>query len=134
MEFLHQARLMDLDSYTSPESSEKLTTRLWRRYGAQAIGLLESIREDPRQAEILIRGTEYIRCEIHQAARREMIVKLEDFLRRRSKIALVAGKDDIRNSPGLMEACEILFGDQAEEKFDEYFRDQKASELELQET
>ena len=134
MEFLHQARLMDLDSYTSPESSEKLTTRLWRRYGAQAIGLLENMREDPRQAEILIRGTEYIRCEIHQAARREMIVKLEDFLRRRSKIALVAGKDDIRNSPGLMEACEILFGDQAAEKFDEYFQDQKASELEIQET
>ena len=132
MEFLHQARLMDLDSYTSPESSEKLTTRLWRRYGAQAIGLLENMREDPRQAEILIRGTEYIRCEIHQAARREMIVKLEDFLRRRSKIALVAGKDDIRNSPGLMEACEILFGQQAAEKFDEYFRDQKASELEIQ--
>ena len=132
MEFLHQARLMDLDSYTSPESSEKLTTRLWRRYGAQAIGLLENMREDPRQAEILIRGTEYIRCEIHQAARREMIVKLEDFLRRRSKIALVAGKDDIKNSPGLMEACEILFGDQAAEKFDEYFRDQKASELEIQ--
>jgi glycerol-3-phosphate dehydrogenase len=129
-EFLHQARLMDLDSYTSPESSEKLTTRLWRRYGAEAIGLLENIREDPGQAEILILGTEYIRCEIHQAARREMIVKLEDFLRRRSKIALVAGKDDIKNSPGLMEACEILFGDQAAEKFDEYFRDQKASELE----
>jgi glycerol-3-phosphate dehydrogenase len=133
-EFLHQARLMDLDSYTSAESSEQLTTRLWRRYGAQAIGLLENIREDPRQAEILIRGTEYIRCEIHQAARREMIVKLEDFLRRRSKIALVAGKDDIKNSPGLMEACEILFGDQAAEKFGEYFRDQKASELESQET
>ena len=46
-EFLHQAGLMDLDGYTSPESSEKLTTRLWRRYGAQAIGLLENMREDP---------------------------------------------------------------------------------------
>ena len=42
--------------------------------------------------------------------------------------------DDIKNSPDLMEACEILFGDQAAEKFDEYFRDQKASELEIQET
>lgn len=123
-EFLHQAKLMDLDSYTSPESSEKLTTRLWRRYGAQAIGLLENIREDPRQAEILIQGTEYIRCEIQQAARREMITKLEDFLRRRSKIALVVRKEVIKNSPGLIEACEILFGDQAKQKIDEYFQEQ----------
>jgi hypothetical protein len=31
-----------------------------------------------------------------------------------------------------MEACEILFGNQAVEKFDEYFRDQKASEPQVQ--
>ncbi|ASJ75733.1 glycerol-3-phosphate dehydrogenase/oxidase [Granulosicoccus antarcticus] len=123
-EFFHQARLMDLDSYTAPESSEKLSTRLWRRYALEAIGLLENIREDPRQAEILIQGTEYTRCEIQQAAHREMITKLEDFLRRRSKIALVVRQDDIRKSPGLLEACQILFGDQAQAKFDEYFENQ----------
>jgi glycerol-3-phosphate dehydrogenase len=61
-EFFHQARLMQLDSYTSEHSSEPLSARLWRRYGAQAIGLLENIREDPREAEILIQGTEYLRC------------------------------------------------------------------------
>jgi len=33
----------------------------------------------------------------------------------------VARREDIRNAPGLMEACEILFGAQAREKFDEYF-------------
>ena len=130
-EFFHQAKLMSLDSYTSPESSEKLSTRLWRRYGAQAIGLLENIREDPREAEILIRGTEYIRCEIKQAARREMITKLEDFLRRRSKIALVVRKEAIRQSPGLMEASEMLFGEQAQTKFDEYFGLGVEGEVEL---
>ncbi len=126
-EFFHQARLMDLDSYTSPEASEKLSTRLWRRYAIEAIGLLENIREDPRQAEILITGTEYTRCEIQQAARREMITKLEDFLRRRSKIALVVRQEEIKQSPGLLEACEILFGDQAQAKFDEYFKNRPAS-------
>ncbi len=120
-EFFHQARLLCLDDYTAPESSEPLSTRLWRRYGAEALGLLENIREDPRQAEVLIKGTEYIRCEVAQAARREMITKLEDFLRRRSKIALVVRKDDIRRSPGLTEACQLLFGDQAAEKLAEYF-------------
>lgn len=120
-EFFHQAELMDLDGYTSPEASEPLSSRLWRRYAANALGLLEQIREDPRDAEILIAGTEYIRCEIEQAARREMIVKLEDFLRRRSKIAQIARSAVIRESPGLMEACRVLFGDAAQERFDEYF-------------
>jgi glycerol-3-phosphate dehydrogenase len=120
-EFFHQARLLHLDDYTALESSEPLSTRLWRRYAVEALGLLENIREDPRQAEVLIKGTEYLRCEVAQAARREMITKLEDFLRRRSKIALVVRKDDIRRSPGLLEACELLFGDQASAKLAEYF-------------
>ncbi len=128
-EFLHQAKLMDLDSYTSPASSEPLSTRLWRRYGAAAVGLLENIREDPRQAELLIKGTEYIRCELHQAARREMITKLDDFLRRRSKIALVLRKEEILRSAGLHEACAILFGAQAASKLEEYARKQESGEL-----
>lgn len=122
-EFLHQAELMDLDAMTSPEASEPLTARLWRRYGTHALDLLEEIREDPRQGELLIEGTEYLRCELGQAQRREMITRLEDFLRRRSKISLVISDERIRQSPGLMEACEILFGDQARERFDEYFAD-----------
>lgn len=122
-EFFHQARLMKLDSYTDAASSEQLSTRLWRRYAGQAIGILENIREDPRQAEILIEGTEYIRAEVRQAARREMITKLEDFLRRRSKISLVSRQETIRKSDGLLEACEILFGDDAKMRFDEYFRE-----------
>nr|WP_299243431.1 glycerol-3-phosphate dehydrogenase/oxidase [uncultured Halomonas sp.] len=122
-EFFHQAKLMNLDALTPEESLEYLSTRLWRRYGAYALAMLEDIREDPRQGELLIEGTEYLRCELRQAKHREMIVKLEDFLRRRSKISLVVERDRIRQSPGLMEACEILFGDQAQARYDEYFAD-----------
>lgn len=120
-EYFHQARLMRLDEHTAAHCSEPLSTRLWRRYGAHAFTLLERIREDPRQAEILIEGTEYTRCEIRQAARREMIVKLDDFLRRRSKIALMMRREEIRAAGGLAEACEILFGDGARARMDEYF-------------
>jgi glycerol-3-phosphate dehydrogenase len=95
---------------------------LWRRYDRQAFELLATIREDPRQAEVLIKGTDYIRCEIRLARHQEMITRLEDFLRRRSKIALVVRREDIRHAEGLMEACEILFGDQAREKYEEYFK------------
>ncbi|MBK7354753.1 glycerol-3-phosphate dehydrogenase/oxidase [Propionivibrio sp.] len=120
-EYMHQAKLMNLDSYTSPESIESLSSRLWRRYDQQAFELLAEIREDPRQAEVLIKGTDYIRCEIRLAKHQEMITKLEDFLRRRSKIALVVRREDIRQAEGLMEACEILFGNLSREKYEEYF-------------
>ena len=120
-EFFHQARLMKLDKMTSPSSSEALSTRLWRRYGAEAIVLLEGIRRDPRNAEVLIENAEYLRCEIEEAARREMVVKLDDFLRRRSKIALVVSRERLRHAEGLEEACAILFGEDATEKVREYF-------------
>jgi len=127
-EFWHQARLMNLDGLTSPRSSEMLTPRLWRRYGAQAFGLLEDIRRDPTMAEVLIEGAEYLRCEIELAARHEMIVKLDDFLRRRSKIALVVTQQALRDAPGLHEACELLFGDAARTRYDEYFAEKHGPE------
>lgn len=120
-EFFHQTKLMELDKLTAKESSEPLSTRLWRRYGNAAFELLEDIRQDPTMAEVLIKGTEYIRGEVKLAAGQEIIVKLEDFLRRRSKIALIARKETIREASGIREACQILFGEQAQEKFDEYF-------------
>jgi glycerol-3-phosphate dehydrogenase len=120
-EFFHQARLMNLDAKTPPTSHEKLTTRLWRRYGMEALRLLEDIRGDPREGELLIEGAEYLRCEIALAARREMIVTLEDFLRRRSKISLVVHHESLRRAVGLQEACRVLFGNDADRRFAEYF-------------
>ncbi|GGZ98406.1 glycerol-3-phosphate dehydrogenase [Arenicella chitinivorans] len=119
-EFYHRARLMDLDNYTVEGSSEPLSQRLWRRYGGNALELLEDIRQDPRQAERLMQSAEYLRCEIEHTARYEMVTKLEDFLRRRSKITQVVRNRDIVHAPGLMEACKIFFGDQAEAKLEEY--------------
>jgi glycerol-3-phosphate dehydrogenase len=119
-EFFLQARRMNLDGMTSPRSSEKLTTRLWRRYGVEAFTLLESMRADPRVGEVLIANAEYLRCEIELAAHREMVVTLDDFLRRRSKISMVLRYDDIVAAPGLREACAILFGDDADARLTEY--------------
>ncbi len=119
-EFMLQAHLMRLDDLTDASSSEPLSERFWRRYGAAAFGLLESIREDESCADLLIKAAEYTRCEIELAARREMIVKLEDFMRRRSKIELVVRREEILKAPGLREASKILFGDEAEERLQEY--------------
>lgn len=120
-DFLHQAALLGLDGMTSPRSSEPLTVRLWRRYGVEALPMLDAIREDRSMAEVVIEGAEYLRCEIAHAARREMIVELEDFLRRRSKISLVIPHEEIEAAPGLEEACAIFFGDRAQAKKAAYF-------------
>jgi len=119
-EYLRQARLMNLDELTAPTSSEPLSERFWRRYGQAAFHLLERIREDRNCARLLIARAEYTRCEMELTAQREMVVKLEDFMRRRSKIELVLRREEIANAPGLRRAAEILFGTEAEEKLAAY--------------
>ena len=50
-----------------------------------------------------------------------MIIKLEDFLRRRSRLAIVIPYEELKKSKSLKEACNILFGEKAEENWKEYF-------------
>lgn len=120
-EFFRQARLMKLDSMRSKPDTEPLSIRLWRRYGRRAFSMLEAIREDPRMAEDIMGAADYLRVELHLAASTEMVTRLEDFMRRRSKIEQVVPDEQIRSSPGLRDAAEILFGDDAERRLTEYF-------------
>ena len=120
-EFYRQARLMKLDALRTKPDTEPLTDRLWRRYGRRAFDLLEMIRADPAMGEDIMNSADYLRAELHNAAEHEMIVKLDDFMRRRSKIDLVVHDDDVRSSPGLSEVAEILFGARADERLQEYF-------------
>jgi glycerol-3-phosphate dehydrogenase len=119
-EFYRQARLMKLDSLRTRPDTEPLTDRLWRRYGRRAFSMLEAIRDDPRMGEDIMANADYLRVELHLAATTEMITRLEDFMRRRSKIELVVRDEDIRNSAGLDEVARILFGDDAERRLVEY--------------
>ncbi len=121
-EFFRQARLMKLDRLRSKPEVEPLSDRLWRRYGRRAFAMLDAIREEPAMAEDMMGSADYIRIELYEAARSEMVTKLEDFMRRRSKIDLVVSDDDIANSAGLREVAEILFGaDEADRRLAEYF-------------
>lgn len=120
-EFYRQARLMKLDDLRPHHDIEHLSDRLWRRYGRRAFQMLDAIREDPAMGRDVMENADYLRVELHLAAGTEMVTKLEDFLRRRSKISLVVPHDEIRDAHGLNEVCEILFGDRADEKRREYF-------------
>lgn len=122
--FMHKAKLAQLDALTSPLSQEPLSQRLWRRYDRHALQILDEIQRDPAQGEQLIEHSQFIRAELHYAARREMVTKLEDFLRRRSKIEMVLRQADFIHCAGLEEACRILFGQDAEAKLAEYKRKQ----------
>ena len=82
--------------------------------------MLEAIRDDPRMGEDIMESADYLRVELHFGANTEMITTLDDFMRRRSKIDLVVPKDDIVGSAGLKEVAEILFGDDAERRLQEY--------------
>jgi glycerol-3-phosphate dehydrogenase len=82
--------------------------------------MLEAIRDDPRMGEDIMENADYLRVELHLAATTEMITRLEDFMRRRSKIELVVREGVIRDSSGLDEVAQILFGDDAERRLREY--------------
>lgn len=119
--FLQKAASIGLDNMTAATTaSEPLTERLWRRYAGEAIRIVEAIEKDPSGAEILIEHTEFIRAEVELVAEREMIVKLDDFLRRRAMVSLVVPREKLINAKGLKEACAILFGDEADAKLQEY--------------
>jgi glycerol-3-phosphate dehydrogenase len=118
-EFYRQARLMRLDDLRRRSDVEPLSDRLWRRYGRRAFTMLEAIRADPTMGEDILGGTDYLRVELHLAASTEMITRLEDFMRRRSKIEQVVRDEDV-DPEGLAEVCRILFGERAEEKLVEY--------------
>jgi glycerol-3-phosphate dehydrogenase len=119
-EFYRQARLMKLDDLRHKPDVEPLSDRLWRRYGRRAFEMLDEIRADPAMGRDIMEPADYLRVELHVAAGTEMITKLEDFLRRRSKITQVIPDAEVRSSAGLREVVEILFGDDAERRLEEY--------------
>ena len=119
--FFRQTRGMRIDDLREKPGAEPLSERLWRRYGRRAFDMLDDIREDPSMAEDILDSSDYLRVELHNTASTEMVVKLDDFLRRRSKISLITRDDDVRSSEGLHEVAKILFGGKAESKLVEHF-------------
>ncbi|HKJ51714.1 MAG TPA: glycerol-3-phosphate dehydrogenase/oxidase [Gammaproteobacteria bacterium] len=120
-EFFRRARALGIDAVVAGDTGEALSERLWRRYAADAITMLDAIAHDSSLCDPLVDNAGIRRCEIDYLAKHEMIVKLEDYLRRRSKIELLYSREELRQSAGLFEACERLFGAEAKQRFDEYF-------------
>ncbi len=120
-EFFKQADHLNLEQYAIGDTYEPLKNRLWRRYGLDAFKLLDELKNDNKNGVAFIEGAAYLKCELDLVQKREMITKLEDFLRRRTRSELILGKKGLAASPDLSAICEIFFGkDLAEEKLKEY--------------
>lgn len=121
--FFAEAERIKLDDYTAPTSAEPLSERLWRRYGKRAFELLKYIEHDAREAQLVFEGAEHIHVELGHADRHEMITKLEDFLRRRTKVAMVMSEQQLARSPGVREAARVFFGARADAELRDTFGD-----------
>ncbi len=119
--YFERAKKLGLDAIKAKDTEEIMSQRLWRRYALHANVMLDAIEQDPSLSEPLIESAGIRRCEIDYIVENELIVKLADFLRRRSKIELLITPEELKNATGLQEACEKLFGEDARARMDEYF-------------
>ncbi len=100
--------------------TEEDSTHLWRRYGRAAYQCLEIMRRDARMTEKVLGNI--LRAELHYIAEKEMVIHLEDFLRRRTRLELIMHRAALRCDPGLPEAAQILFGKSAGREIEQYFQ------------
>lgn len=118
--FFQKAAELSLDKLTHKDSIEPLSQRYWRMYGEGAFSLLESIQKQSDKANIAIKDSALTWAEVDWMADNEFIVELEDMFRRRSKVALMINKNDLINSDSLRAIAERLFGEQADEKLNNF--------------
>ncbi|HYX33302.1 MAG TPA: glycerol-3-phosphate dehydrogenase/oxidase [Oligoflexus sp.] len=100
--------------------------RLWRLYGDDALGIAERIKADPSLAEPVVADAPVLMAEVAHMADHELIVDLEDFLRRRTRLSLVVRYEVLEQSAGLKKAARILFGPDMETRWKAYFSKEQA--------
>jgi glycerol-3-phosphate dehydrogenase len=120
--FYAAADTLDLEQFAIGETFEPLKDRLWRRYGTHAFNLLDKISQDPAQGKSYISGAAYLACELDYERESEMITKLEDFVRRRTRLELILGREELKQMECLQDVCKILFPENHEQKWQEFIR------------
>ena len=118
--FFNSAAASFLDNHTPPTSVEPLSERMWRRYGVLSQLVVEYINRDSSMAEEIFAGSECIYAEALLAKEFEMVVELEDFLRRRASVSLLIKDHDLLQIDTLNRLAHILFDDKASEKVERF--------------
>ena len=119
--FEEEAGRLGLDTIKSVGEGD-LAQRLWRNYGEDAIRILELMHREPALKELIVASAPLVLAEASYMAEEEMVEGMEDFLRRRTRLALVVRREELAQSQGLYQACKILFGERADEEWERYFK------------
>ncbi len=98
-----------------------LSEKWWMRHEEMSLDLLVMLEGDVKLSEELFPGAEVVWAEVTLMAANELILHLEDFLRRRTRLALLFSFEDLKAQPALVRVSEILFGHASNEKWNEYF-------------
>lgn len=122
-EFTQAAEALGLHN-VKDQGEGTIADRLWRNYGDEALTILQLMREEQDLRTPIIASSPVVLAEAVYMAREELVFHLEDFLRRRTRLALVVPRSELAASKNLFRACEILFGERAADEWQNYFRSQ----------
>jgi glycerol-3-phosphate dehydrogenase len=129
--FEQRAQAMHLADVRAHDTGESLTTRLWRRYRRRAHVVLDEIARDPGSLEAVYPGTGLRWCEVAYVKQHEMVNRVQDLLRRRSKLLLLKPCDLFVGSEATRTLCEVLFGERAEARYQAFLNEMRPQDDEL---
>ena len=89
---------------------ELTAARLWRRHGRRALEVADLVEESDELGLPLSDVVDYSPAEVMVMARHEHILTMEDFLRRRTMLAMLETADTLGSDPGVERAESLLFG------------------------
>ena len=88
---------------------EPAAARLWRRHGRRALEVADVVGESRELGEPLSDRVECSAAEVAVMARHEHILTMDDFLRRRTMLAMLETAETLRSDPGVERAESLLF-------------------------
>ena len=86
---------------------------LWRRHGRRALEVADLVEESPELGLPLSDVVDCSAAEVMVMARHEHILTMEDFLRRRTMLAMLETAKTLESDPGVERASSLLFGSAA---------------------
>ena len=89
---------------------ELTAARLWRRHGRRALEVADLVEESPELGLPLSDVVDYSAAEVMVMGRHEHILTMEDFLRRRTMLAMLETSETLESDPGVERAASLLFG------------------------
>ena len=92
---------------------ELSAARLWRRHGRRALDVTDLLEQSPELGQPLSAVVDCSAAEVTVMARHEHILTMEDFLRRRTMLAMLETDETLQSDPGVERAAGLLFGSAA---------------------